>query len=81
MERPIFVAQYTFLAIPETFEEENRILCKVALRCEYVIRFEDDGKFYFLLETRSDYEQQFASYGWHIVNQTCFNERLTIGMG
>ena len=25
MERPIFVAQYTFLAIPETFEEENRI--------------------------------------------------------
>ena len=43
MERPIFVAQYTFLAIPETFEEENRILCKVALRCEYVIRFEDDG--------------------------------------
>ena len=45
MQQPIFVAQYTFLAIPETFEEENRILCKVALRCEYVIRFEDDGKF------------------------------------
>lgn len=81
MERPIFVAQYTFLAIPETFEEENRILCKVALQCEYVIRFEDDGKFYFLLETRSDYEAQFARYGWYIVSQTCFNERLTIGMG
>lgn len=81
MEQPIFVAQYTFLAIPETFEEENRILCKVALRCEYVIRFEDDGKFYFLLETRSGYEKQFASCGWYIVSQTDFNERLTIGMG
>ena len=81
MERPIFVAQYTFPLTLETVEEENRILCKVALRCEYVIRFEDDGKFYFLLETRSDYEQQFASCGWYIVSQTCFNERLTIGMG
>lgn len=62
MEQPVFVAQYTFLAIPETIEEERRILGKVALRCEYVIRFEDDGKFYFLLETRSDYEAQFARY-------------------
>lgn len=57
MEQPVFVAQYTFLAIPETIEEERRILGKVALRCEYVIRFEDDGKFYFLLETRSGYEE------------------------
>lgn len=81
MERPIFVAQYTFLLVPETFEEERRILCKVALRCEYVIRFEDDGKFYFLLETNSDYEAQFARSGWYIVSQTAFNERLTIGMG
>ena len=81
MEQPVFVAQYTFLAIPETIEEERRILGKVALRCEYVIRFEDDGKFYFLLETRSDYEAQFARYGWYIVSQSDFNERLTIGMG
>ena len=42
------------------------------LRCEYVIRFEDDGKFYFLLETRC---------GWYVVSQTDFNSRLTIGMG
>lgn len=81
MEQPVFVAQYTFLAIPETIEEERRILGKVALRCEYVIRFEDDGKFYFLLETHSNYETQFARYGWYIVSQTDFNERLTIGMG
>lgn len=81
MELPVFVAQYTFLAVPETIEEERRILGKVALRCEYVIRFEDDGKFYFLLETRSDYEAQFARYGWYIVSQTDFNQRLTIGMG
>ena len=66
MEQPVFVAQYTFLAIPETIEEERRILGKVALRCEYVIRFEDDGKFYFLLETHSNYETQFARYGWYI---------------
>ena len=33
------------------------------LRCEYVIRFEDDGKFYFLLETRSGYEEHFARHG------------------
>ena len=81
MERPIFIAQYTFPLTLETVEEENRILCKVALRCEYVIRFENDGKFYFLLETRSDYEAQFARCGWYIVSQTYFNERLTIGMG
>lgn len=81
MEQPVFIAQYTFPIIPETFEEEQRILGKVALRCEYVIRFEDDGKFYFLLETRSGYERQFASYGWYIVSQTDFDERLTIGMG
>lgn len=30
MEQPIFVAQYTFLAVPETIEEERRILGKVA---------------------------------------------------
>lgn len=81
MKRPIFVAQYTFPLTLETVEEERRILCKVALRCEYVIRFEDDGKFYFLLETKSDYEAQFARSGWYIVSQTDFNERLTIGMG
>ena len=51
------------------------------LRCEYVIRFEDDGKFYFLLETRSGYEEHFARCGWYIVSQTDFNSRLTIGMG
>ncbi len=65
------------------FEEEERILGKIArrLRCEYVIRFEDDGKFYFLLETRSGYEEHFARCGWYIVSQTDFNSRLTIGMG
>lgn len=51
------------------------------LRCEYVIRFEDDGKFYFLLETCSGYEEHFARCGWYIVSQTDFNSRLTIGMG
>lgn len=51
------------------------------LRCEYVIRFEDDGKFYFLLETRSGYEEHFARCGWYVVSQTDFNSRLTIGMG
>lgn len=68
---------------PEVFEEEERILGKIArrLQCEYVIRFEDDGKFYFLLETNSDYERHFARCGWYIVSQTDFNHRLTIGMG
>ena len=47
------------------------------LRCEYVIRFEDDGKFYF----RSGYEEHFARCGWYVVSQTDFNSRLTIGMG
>ena len=51
------------------------------MRCEYVIRFEDDGKFYFLLETRSGYEEHFARCGWYVVSQTDFNSRLTIGMG
>ena len=55
MDEAVFIAQYTFLATPAVIEEESRILGKIArrLRCEYVIRFEDDGKFYFLLETRS----------------------------
>lgn len=51
------------------------------LQGEYVIRLEDDGKFYFLLETRSGYERHFAGCGWYIVSQTEFDERLTIGMG
>lgn len=51
MDEAVFIAQYTFLATPAVIEEESRILGKIArrLRCEYVIRFEDDGKFYFLL--------------------------------
>ena len=59
MDEAVFIAQYTFLATPAVIEEESRILGKIArrLRCEYVIRFEDDGKFYFLLETRSGYEE------------------------
>lgn len=83
MEEAVFIAQYTFLATPAVIEEESRILGKIArrLRCEYVIRFEDDGKFYFLLETRSGYEEHFARCGWYIVSQTDFNSRLTIGMG
>ncbi|WP_443601431.1 ComF family protein [Alistipes putredinis] len=83
MEEAVFVGQYTFLVTPQVFEEEERILGKIArrLRCEYVIRFEDDGKFYFLLETRSGYEEHFARCGWYIVSQTDFNSRLTIGMG
>lgn len=81
MEQPVFVAQYTFLLVPETFDEERRILGKVDLRCKYVIRFEDDGKFYFLCDKRSGYEARFASYGWYIVSQTDFNASLTIGMG
>ncbi|WP_290201792.1 hypothetical protein [uncultured Bacteroides sp.] len=83
MDEAVFIAQYTFLATPAVIEEESRILGKIArrLRCEYVIRFEDDGKFYFLLETRSGYEEHFARCGWYIVNQTDFNSRLTIGMG
>ena len=81
MERPIFVAQYTFPLTLETVEEELRILGKIALKCRYVIRFDAEGKFYFLCETRSDYEKQFASYGWYIVNQTEFNGKLTVGMG
>lgn len=64
MERPIFVAQYTFPLTLETVEEELRILGKFALKCRYVIRFDAEGKFYFLCETRSDYEKQFASYDW-----------------
>ena len=61
MDEAVFIAQYTFLATPAVIEEESRILGKIArrLRCEYVIRFEDDGKFYFLLETRSGYEEHF----------------------
>ena len=83
MDEAVFIAQYTFLATPAVIEEESRILGKIArrLRCEYVIRFEDDGKFYFLLETRSGYEEHFARCGWYIVSQTDFNSRLTIGMG
>lgn len=83
MEEAVFIAQYTFLATPAVIEEESRILGKIArrLRCEYVIRFEDDGKFYFLLETRSGYEEHFARCGWYVVSQTDFNSRLTIGMG
>lgn len=80
MDEAVFIAQYTFLATPAVIEEESRILGKIArrLRCEYVIRFEDDGKFYFLLETRSGYEEHFARCGWYIVSQTDFNSRLTI---
>ena len=61
MDEAVFIAQYTFLATPAVIEEESRILGKIArrLRCEYVIRFEDDGKFYFLLETRSGYRGAF----------------------
>lgn len=83
MDEAVFIAQYTFLATPAVIEEESRILGKIArrLRCEYVIRFEDDGKFYFLLETRSGYEEHFARCGWYVVSQTDFNSRLTIGMG
>ena len=83
MDEAVFIAQYTFLATPAVIEEESRILGKIArrLHCEYVIRFEDDGKFYFLLETRSGYEEHFARCGWYIVSQTDFNSRLTIGMG
>lgn len=81
MQQPIFVAQYTFLMNQETIEEERRILGKIALRCKYVIRFDAEGKFYFLCETRSDYGKQFASYDWYIVSQTEFNGKLTIGMG
>ena len=83
MDEAVFIAQYTFLATPAVIEEESRILGKISrrLRCEYVIRFEDDGKFYFLLETRSGYEEHFARCGWYIVSQTDFNSRLTIGMG
>lgn len=46
MDEAVFIAQYTFLATPAVIEEESRILGKIArrLRCEYVIRFEDDGK-------------------------------------
>ena len=82
MDEAVFIAQYTFLATPAVIEEESRILGKIArrLRCEYVIRFEDDGKFYFLLETHSGYEEHFARCGWYIVSQTDFNSRLTIGM-
>lgn len=83
MDEAVFIAQYTFLATPAVIEEESRILGKIArrLRCEYVIRFEDDGKFYFLLETRSGCEEHFARCGWYVVSQTDFNSRLTIGMG
>ena len=47
MDEAVFIAQYTFLATPAVIEEESRILGKIArrLRCEYVFRFEDDGKF------------------------------------
>ena len=57
MDEAVFIAQYTFLATPAVIEEESRILGKIArrLRCEYVIRFEDDGKFYFLAPIVKDF--------------------------
>ena len=50
MDEAVFIAQYTFLATPAVIEEESRILGKIArrMRCEYVIRFEDELARFFL---------------------------------